>query len=61
VASNVDLSRRRAQAVVDALVSRHGIAPNRLQAQGVANFAPAAVNTSEDGRAKNRRVEMVVR
>lgn len=61
VAGNVDLSRRRAQAVVDALVSRHGIAANRLQAQGVANFAPAAVNTSEDGRAKNRRVEMVVR
>lgn len=61
VAGNVELSRRRAQAVVDALVTRHGIAAARLQAQGVANFAPTAPNTSEDGRAKNRRVEMVVR
>ena len=61
VANNVELSRRRAQAVVDALVTRHGIAAARLQAQGVANFAPTAANTSEDGRARNRRVEMVVR
>lgn len=59
--SNVTLSRRRAQAVVDALVTTHGIPRNRLLAQGVANFAPSASNDSDAGRAKNRRVEMVVR
>ena len=61
VDTNVALSRRRAQAVVEALATRHGIAPARLQAQGVANFAPTASNADEDGRARNRRVEMVVR
>lgn len=59
--ANLALSRRRAQAVVDALVTTHGISRNRLLAQGVANFAPSASNDSESGRAKNRRVEMVVR
>lgn len=61
VDANVALSRRRAQAVVDALVKQHGIAQARVQAQGVANFAPLASNAAEAGRAKNRRVEMVVR
>lgn len=59
VDANLKLSQARAQAVVAALTQR-GIATNRLQAKGVANFAPLAGNTSEDGRAKNRRVEMVV-
>lgn len=40
---------------------RYGIAPTRLMARGVANLAPVSNNTSEDGRAKNRRVEMIVR
>ncbi len=61
VDSNLALSRRRAQAVVDALGKQYAIVAARLQAQGVANFAPVASNASEEGRAKNRRVEMVVR
>jgi len=56
---NVDLSRRRAHAVVAALVSRHGIAAGRLKSNGVGMSAPAASNYTEDGRAKNRRVELV--
>jgi outer membrane protein OmpA-like peptidoglycan-associated protein len=59
VDANLTLSQGRAQAVVAALTQR-GIAANRLQARGVANFAPVASNAGEDGRAKNRRVEMVL-
>jgi len=56
---NLDLSRRRAQAVVDALVTRHGIAAGRLSAHGVGPLAPVSTNQTEDGRALNRRVELV--
>lgn len=57
--ANLALSEGRAKAVVAALTQR-GIAAGRLQARGVANFAPVASNAAEDGRAKNRRVEMVL-
>jgi len=56
---NLGLSRRRAQAVVDELTKRHGIAAARLTPAGVAMLAPKAPNDSEEGRAKNRRVELV--
>ncbi len=59
VDANLILSQGRAQAVVVALVQR-GIAAGRLQARGVANFSPLASNAAEDGRARNRRVEMVL-
>jgi outer membrane protein OmpA-like peptidoglycan-associated protein len=59
VDANLKLSQGRAQAVVAALTQR-GIAANRLAAHGNANYAPVASNASEDGRAKNRRVEMVL-
>lgn len=59
LASNLGLSRQRADAVVAALSRQHGIAANRLTSNGVAYLAPVAVNTTEDGRAKNRRVELV--
>lgn len=59
IGANVDLSERRAAAAVDALVSRHGIASKRLTAKGVGPFAPVGTNQTEDGRAKNRRVELV--
>lgn len=58
---NLGLSRQRAQAVVDALVSRHGIATNRLTPAGAGMVAPVATNRSEEGRARNRRVEIVER
>ena len=56
---NHDLSRRRAEAVVKALGANYGIAAERLSAYGVGMLAPAATNDSEEGRAKNRRVELV--
>ena len=58
---NLGLSKKRAEAVVAALVAEYSISANRLTAGGVANLAPVAVNTTEEGRAKNRRVELVPR
>jgi OOP family OmpA-OmpF porin len=56
---NMRLSQARAEAVVQALVSQHGIAAARLIARGAGPLAPVAANDTEDGRAKNRRVELV--
>ncbi len=57
--SNMQLSVRRAQRVVDALVADFGIVRKRLKPAGVSFACPVAANTSEEGRAKNRRVELV--
>jgi OmpA-OmpF porin, OOP family len=59
VDSNIKLSHSRADAVLQALVREHGIASSRLRAYGCGLFAPVASNDNEDGRAKNRRVELV--
>lgn len=59
LAANFDLSKRRAEAVKAALVKDYGIAATRLTANGVASLAPVAPNTTDEGRAKNRRVELV--
>lgn len=56
---NLDLSRRRAANVVRELTAKMGISSNRLDAFGCGLYAPVAPNSSEDGRAKNRRVELV--
>lgn len=56
---NMDLSQRRAAAVVAALASRFGIARDRLFPVGVSYASPVASNRAEEGRAKNRRVELV--
>ena len=58
-AFNLDLSQRRAAAVVAALATRFGIAKERLTPVGVSFASPVAPNIDEDGRAKNRRVELV--
>jgi outer membrane protein OmpA-like peptidoglycan-associated protein len=58
-ASNVKLSQARAQSVITALVSKHGIAAARLLAFGAGPYAPVATNLTDEGRAKNRRVELV--
>ena len=57
--SNLKLSQARAAAVVNALVSKHGIAAARLTPFGAGPTAPVASNKDEEGRAKNRRVELV--
>ena len=56
---NTRLSQARAESVVQALVGKHGIAAARLAGRGVGPLAPVASNDSEEGRAKNRRVELV--
>ena len=56
---NIELSRRRAEAVVKALVASHGADAKRLRGAGVGMLAPAASNDADEGRAKNRRVEVV--
>jgi outer membrane protein OmpA-like peptidoglycan-associated protein len=47
--------------VVNELVNKYQIAKTRLIAQGVGPLSPVASNKTEDGKAKNRRVEMVLR
>ncbi|WP_166253603.1 OmpA family protein [Marinobacter salicampi] len=56
---NRELSERRAQAVADRLIGAFNIAQRRLEGFGVASLAPQSTNASEDGQAKNRRVELV--
>ncbi len=58
-ASNLTLSRDRAQSVVDYLI-RKGIGKERLIAKGYADSQPIASNDTEEGRAKNRRTEFKV-
>lgn len=58
---NEDLSRRRAKAVAELLTANYGIAPDRLTPLGASFMAPVATNTTEEGRALNRRVELVAR
>lgn len=60
-ASNQKLSQRRAEAIVAALAGSYGIAVERLSAQGMGASSPVASNDTEEGRAKNRRVELVKR
>ena len=56
---NMDLALRRAQAVLAALTTKYAVPAGRLKAYGCGPYAPVASNDSEDGRAKNRRVELV--
>jgi outer membrane protein OmpA-like peptidoglycan-associated protein len=57
--ANMDLSKRRAAAVVLLLTTKYGVSAAQLQAVGDGPTAPVASNDSEDGRALNRRVELV--
>jgi outer membrane protein OmpA-like peptidoglycan-associated protein len=57
--SNLTLSSARAATVVRALVQKHSIDASRLSAFGNGPYAPVATNGTDDGRAHNRRVELV--
>jgi OOP family OmpA-OmpF porin len=59
LATNMDLSQKRADAVVKALVSKYGTDAKRLKAHGAGPLCPVTSNKTEEGRAKNRRVELV--
>lgn len=54
--ANRDLDRRRAEAVRDYLVSRHGIDPSRITIEGRGTQDPVGDNTTAEGRLRNRRV-----
>ncbi|WP_304906892.1 OmpA family protein [Nitrosomonas sp.] len=54
---NMDLSLRRAKAIANILVL-HGISKNRISVTGYGDTRPISSNTTEEGRAKNRRVEV---
>jgi outer membrane protein OmpA-like peptidoglycan-associated protein len=58
---NLDLSQRRAASVVEALVDDYDIDADRLTASGAGLTQPVASNDTEEGRAKNRRVELVAK
>ena len=56
---NMKLSKDRSAAVAAALTGKYGIAVDRMKSHGVASLAPVATNDTEDGKQKNRRVELV--
>jgi len=57
--SNMKLSKERADAVAKVLSDKYGISAARLKPYGVASLSPITSNDTEDGKAKNRRVELV--
>jgi len=59
--ANLDLSRRRAASVKSALTSRYRIAASRLTTEGYGESRPKDTNDTLEGRARNRRVELVRR
>jgi outer membrane protein OmpA-like peptidoglycan-associated protein len=56
---NLNLSEARAEAVVEKLISQYNISGEQLISAGVGPAAPVMSNRTENGRAKNRRVEIV--
>lgn len=58
-AYNLDLSRRRAEAIAAELVKNYGVSAPRLRTAGVGLLAPVGSNATDAGRALNRRVELV--
>jgi OOP family OmpA-OmpF porin len=59
VESGLKLSQARAAAVVKSLTAEHGIQADRLKPYGAGPYCPVATNTTEEGRSRNRRVELV--
>lgn len=60
VKDNWDLSTQRATAIVRLLQEEHFVSPERLTAAGRAEFMPKADNQTEEGKAKNRRTEILI-
>ncbi len=58
--SNIALSKKRAEAVRDRLISGYSVAGDRIEAQGVGYLAPLTSNLTPEGRDRNRRVEAVL-
>ncbi|MGV6812250.1 MAG: OmpA family protein [Brevirhabdus sp.] len=60
LSGNVALSRKRADAVRRALTRDYGVSAKQVDAEGVGYLSPRASNLTEDGRTKNRRVEVIL-
>lgn len=60
IRNNWDLSALRASSVVQALQDDFGINPSRLSAAGRGEYNPVATNETADGRAKNRRTQIII-
>jgi chemotaxis protein MotB len=58
--SNWELSTARATNIVQYLISRHGFSPEKLSAIGYGEYRPIADNSTEEGKQKNRRVDVVI-
>jgi chemotaxis protein MotB len=58
--SNWELSAARSIAILELLSSKYGVPRTRLSIAGYADTAPVASNDSEDGRARNRRADIVI-
>ena len=58
--NNIELSKKRAHSVLKRLVDTYGISQKQLQAEGVGYLSPRASNLSDEGRTKNRRVEVII-
>ncbi len=59
-ASNWELSTARATEMIRLFITKYDVPPTRLSAAGYAEYHPVASNDTEDGRAQNRRVDIVV-
>lgn len=58
--SNWELSTARATEIIKLFISRYGISPDRLSASGYGEYYPVASNDTPEGRAMNRRVDLVI-
>lgn len=56
---NMELSQKRAEAVVNELITKYKVSSTNLRAEGVGPLAPVATNDTQEGRELNRRVEVV--
>jgi len=60
LAGNIGLSKKRAQSVAHRLTKVHGVAAGQLEAEGMGYLSPRASNLTDEGRAQNRRVEVIL-
>jgi chemotaxis protein MotB len=58
--SNWELSTARATEIIKLFITRYSIAPERLSASGYGEYYPVASNDTPEGRAKNRRVDLII-
>ncbi|MEL6914555.1 MAG: OmpA family protein [Pseudomonadota bacterium] len=60
LAVNIEISRQRAVSARQQLISRYGVDPGQVRAEGMGYLAPRASNLTPEGRERNRRVEAIL-